>query len=265
MTNLTQLQQKSLFNWNLAMAFLHFIQAIIMFFLSTEVLYKTFVTLPAANGRGFPIPLQNELFLEFNLGQTISFFLFASAIAHFVTILPGVHSWYLKNLAREMNLIRWWEYAFSSSVMIVVIAALCGINDAFILGLLFSINACMNLFGAVMEKHNSALKELKGREYKTDWTAYIYGVFAGIIPWIVMGAYFFTALDVAGDRVPDFVYWTFGILFVFFNLFAINMFVQYQKLGPWKEYLFGEKAYIILSLAAKTTLAWLIWGGTLRG
>ena len=106
---------------------------------------------------------------------------------------------------------------------------------------------------------------MNNANYKTDWTAYIYGIFAGIVPWIVMGYFFFTALDKAGDLVPSFVYWTFPTLFVFFNLFAINMFLQYQKFGPWKSYLFGEKSYIILSLAAKSVLAWLIWGGTLRG
>jgi len=265
MSSLSQSQSRSLFSWNVAMGILHLVQGLIMFFLSAEVLYPVSTTLPTGDGRGFPIPLTTQTLLEFNLGQVISFFLFASAVAHFVTILPGIHSWYLHNLSREMNLIRWWEYAFSSSVMVVVIAALCGINDGVILSLLFAINACMNLFGAVMEKHNSALKSLEGEDYRTDWTAYIYGVFAGIVPWIVMGIYFFTALNEAGDVVPDFVYWTFPILFVFFNLFALNMLAQYAGVGKWKQYLFGEKVYIFLSLAAKTTLVWIIWGGTLRG
>jgi len=50
---------------------------------------------------------------------------------------------------------------------------------------------------------------------------------------------------------------------VFFNIFAVNMVLQYKKVGPWKDYLFGEKVYIVLSLAAKTTLAWMIFTGTL--
>ena len=37
------------------------------------------------------------------------------------------------------------------------------------------------------------------------------------------------------------------------------MILQYKKGGPWKDYLYGERAYIILSLLAKTTLAWLIF------
>jgi hypothetical protein len=41
------------------------------------------------------------------------------------------------------------------------------------------------------------------------------------------------------------------------------MVLQYKKVGRWADYLYGERAYIILSLSAKTVLAWLIFAGTL--
>ncbi len=50
------------------------------------------------------------------------------------------------------------------------------------------------------------------------------------------------------DAVPKFVYGIIASLFVFFNVFAVNMFLQYRKIGPWREYLFGERMYILLSL-----------------
>jgi len=46
--------------------------------------------------------------------------------------------------------------------------------------------------------------------------------------------------------------------------FAINMFLQYKKIGPWKNYLFGESMYVLLSLVAKSVLAWQVFAGTLR-
>ena len=52
-------------------------------------------------------------------------------------------------------------------------------------------------------------------------------------------------------------------LFVFFNIFSINMVLQYKKVGRWKDYLYGERVYIIPSLSAKTVLCWLIFTGTL--
>jgi len=38
---------------------------------------------------------------------------------------------------------------------------------------------------------------------------------------------------------------------------------EYKKIGLWKDYLFGERVYIFLSLAVKTVLAWIIFAGTL--
>ena len=48
---------------------------------------------------------------------------------------------------------------------------------------------------------------------------------------------------------PAFVYAIFVSLFVFFNIFALNMWLQYRRVNRWKSYLFGERAYFMLSLS----------------
>jgi hypothetical protein len=269
MNEISQRDQSKLFRWNLIMGLLHFIQGLIMVFLSKKQLFQIDISLPQINIETRSFGLVTEELLQINLGYTISAFLFLSAIAHLLTISPLLKKWYFNNLAKDINLIRWYEYALSSSVMVVVIAILCGINDGVILSLLFVVNATMNLFGALMEKHNSALKSLanaSNSNYKVDWTSFVYGSIVGLVPWIVMGVYFFTSINSVSEevKIPDFVIVIFPTLFIFFNCFAINMYLQYAKIGKWKDYLFGEKAYLFLSLAAKSTLAWIIWGGTLR-
>lgn len=86
---------------------------------------------------------------------------------------------------------------------------------------------------------------------------------AGIVPWLVVAMYMWTGAN-NGSAAPAFVYWIFVSIFVFFSCFAGNMILQYKKIGPWKDYMYGERAYIILSLVAKTLLAWQVFGGTLR-
>ncbi|MFM9082835.1 MAG: hypothetical protein ACKOQ7_02880, partial [Actinomycetota bacterium] len=39
--------------------------------------------------------------------------------------------------------------------------------------------------------------------------------------------------------------------------------LQYRRVGRWADYLHGEKVYLVLSLAAKSFLAWQIFGGSL--
>ena len=155
-----------------------------------------------------------------------------------------------------MNPIRFYEYALSSSLMIVLIGQLVGIWDLGSIILMFFLNATMNLFGIMMEYHNQYTQ-------KTNWLSFVYGSVAGIIPWVVIMIYFLSALNSSGAKPPAFVYAIIPTIFVFFNSFAVNMILQYKKVGKWKDYLVGERAYIILSLAAKTALAWMIFAGTL--
>jgi hypothetical protein len=83
-------------------------------------------------------------------------------------------------------------------------------------------------------------------------------------PWVISGLYLFAPATRSVGDVPTFVYGIFGSLFVFFNLLAINMFLQYRKTGPWRDYLYGEKAYNRPNLTAKSALAWQVFFGTLR-
>ncbi len=41
------------------------------------------------------------------------------------------------------------------------------------------------------------------------------------------------------------------------------MVLQYKRIGRWADYAFGESTYVLLSLVAKSALAWQVFGGTL--
>jgi Heliorhodopsin len=192
------------------------------------------------------------------LGPLVAAFLLLSGLALILLTLPGINEWYVRNLKKGANYARWMEYSITASLMLVVIAMLSGVFDMNTLILIFFLNMMMILFGWMMELHNQTTG-------KTDWTAFYFGCLAGIVPWVVIALYFFSAVVNPGANVPTFVYFILPILFVFFNIFAINMVLQYKKVGKWSDYLYGERVYIILSLLAKSVLAWQVFGGTLRG
>lgn len=241
---------------NLIMGFFHLIQAIVMLVLSNDFTVPiTTSFLEAQNG--MPPETNTEVVTNVRVGPLVAGFLFISALAHFLIASPKIYEWYSKNLKKGINYARWFEYSFSASLMIVVIALLSGIYDLPSLILIFSLNATMILFGLMMELHNQTTK-------KTDWTAFIFGCFAGIVPWIVIAMYFLGAIWSYSGTVPDFLYAIIISLFIFFNIFAVNMYLQYKEIGPWKDYTFGEKMYIVLSLLAKSALAWQVFSGTLR-
>lgn len=242
--------------FNLVMFVLHAVQGLAVLLLTTDFalpVTSSFVQFNVVQQRLLPVL---ETRFELPIGTMVAAFFFLSAIAHLAVSLPMFFEWYTRNLSRGINFARWIEYSLSSSVMIVVISMLVGIYDGVLLLMIALINACMILFGLMMELHNQTTR-------RTNWTSFWFGTLAGLGPWIAV-AIFLTGAGSGTGEVPTFVYWIFVSIFVFFNLFAINMVLQYKKVGPWRNYLYGERAYIILSLVAKSLLAWQVFAGTLR-
>lgn len=247
---------KQLRTWNVIAGVFHLLQSIAIYALSNDFTVPIQTNFLKFNEMTFSLEPVRDTVVNVELGPLVALFTLLSAIAHFTISLPEVYDWYIKNLKKKINFARWYEYSLSASLMIVLISMLVGVYDLSTLILMFAVNAGMILFGLMMELHNQTTK-------KVDWTAFILGCIMGIVPWIVIGLYLFLSGD-GENRAPDFVYYIFLSIFLFFNTFAVNQFLQYKKVGKWRDYLYGEKAYIILSFLAKSALAWQVFGGTLR-
>lgn len=251
----TDLRYLKLRRFNLIMGFLHLIQGMFMWIVSNDTTYPIFTNFLNFDVATFSLKPVSKLFVDVRFGPAIALFLLLSAAAHLYLSTIGFER-YCRNLAKGMNPVRFYEYALSSSLMIVLIGMLSGIWDLGAIMLMFGLNATMNLFGIMMEYHNQ-------QEGKTRWVGFVYGCIAGVIPWIVIFTYFIGSIGSGDAKPPAFVYAIIPTLFVFFNVFAINMVLQYKKVGRWSDYLYGERVYIVLSLTAKSVLAWMIFAGTL--
>ena len=237
--------------FNAIMGGIHLLQVFLVLYLSNNFSLPVTISKPVYNEFTNSISPVSETLFSIRVGPLVALFLFISAIAH-ILIATVLYYRYVENLKNHMNPYRWFEYCISASVMIVIIAMLTTIYDLGTLLALFTLTAVMNLMGFMMELHNQTTQN-------TDWTSYIIGCIAGLVPWIVI----FIPL-IAAESVPDFVIYIFVSIAIFFNCFAINMYLQYKKIGKWKDYLHGERVYIILSLVAKSALAWQVFAGTLR-
>ena len=242
--------------FNLIMGVFHLAQGIIMLLISSDFSLPVTSAFQVFDPALDKLVTSYDIIVELAIGPMVAAFLLMSAVAHFLISTPGVFGWYARNLVRGINHTRWMEYSLSASLMIVVIAMLVGIYDIASLILIFAVNATMIFFGWLMELYNQ-------RTEKTNWTPYWFGVFAGAIPWVVIAVYLVGSGNEAGGP-PGFVYAIFFTIFLFFNSFAVNIVLQYKKVGRWRDYLYGERAYIIMSLVAKSALAWQVFAGTLR-
>ena len=238
----TPVQQSRLRRTNISLSLLHLAQGIVILILGSG-----FSALVTASYIGSSVEYRYEPRIM------LAVFLFISAFCHLLVSLPKVFPWYIRNLGRHINYVRWYEYSLSASVMIVVIASLCGITDLVSLLGLFVLTAGMNLFGLMMELHNQSTA-------KTNWTAFIFGSIAGVVPWAAIILYFVKSTPAP----PTFVYAVVVSLMVLYAMFPLNMWLQYTRKGRWRNYIWGEYGYMFLSLTAKSLLAWQVFAGTLH-
>lgn len=241
--------------FNFVMAAFHAVQGVIILLISRTFDIGITGSYLAFNQASRTLEPATAHLFSLSVPLLVASFFFLSALAHlFIATIYNKH--YNIDLSSGINKVRWVEYAVSSSIMMVAISLLVGVYDFPSLVMIFMLVAIMNLLGLVMEVHNQTTK-------KTNWLSYWIGCLAGIVPWLVIAFYFWLSAA-EGSTPPTFVYWIFVSIFMFFSCFALNMVLQYKKVGPWKDYLYGERAYIILSLVAKTLLAWQVFAGTLR-
>lgn len=262
-----EVQENALWRWNLAMGILHLFQGLLALGLGLGSVGRF---------KNFQLPF-TTLFLAWQQGSgpkqilqvasTVRFcaltsgFALMSAAAHFI-VLFFFRSVYIPDLRRGLNKFRWFEYAASSSLMILLVAMLFGMYDILSLVLLMSTNACMNFFGYLMEVLHQYTAP------KVDWTPFWFGCFAGVVPWACILAYM--CGSPTASTTPAFVYAIYFVTLFAFNTFPVNMALQYNKKGWYSDeywgfqgggYLFGEKVYQVQSLVSKTLLLWLVVGG----
>jgi hypothetical protein len=243
--------------WNLVVGLLHAGQAALILALSSGAslpVTSSYMTGPPGSGQRSGV----ETLFELPFAPALAAFLLLAAVDHLLMAAPRVAGWYERNLDRGINPARWWEYSVSASLMVVLIAMLTGIEEITALIAIFGANAAMILFGLLMERVNSLQQQV-------NWRPFLYGCLIGAVPWIAIG-YQLVRSEIATDGdVPTFVFAIYVSLFALFNSFAVNMALQHRRGGRWRNPFFAERAYILLSLVAKSALAWQVYAGVLAG
>ena len=240
---------RNLRTWNLALTVLHFVQAVTIVLIAGDFAIDVTSTFPEGPP-GTRVPTAEPLF-GVRIGAAIGLFLLLAAIDHFLTATVA-RSTYESDLRSGINRFRWVEYSASATIMVLLICAYSGITGVSALLGIIGANVAMILFGWIQERSNPP-----GRA-TTSMTAFWFGTIAGLAPWAAI------VVNVIGSKtVPGFVY---GIVIteaILFFSFGLNQWLQYRGIGRWADYLYGEKVYLVLSLVAKSVLAWFIYFGSL--
>ncbi|MGI8879583.1 MAG: heliorhodopsin HeR [Jatrophihabitans sp.] len=235
--------------WNLGLTVLHAAQGVAILVFGGGFAITVTASYPA--GPPGTTPNAPSALFDVAIGPAVAVFLFLAALDHLLTATVA-RSVYEADLRRGINRFRWVEYSLSATIMIVLIGFYFGLTGISTVVTIIGANVAMILFGWLQERSNPP-----GRS-ETTMLPFWFGTVAGAAPWVAIGINL-----VGADRVPGFVIGIAVSLLIAFFTFAINQWLQYRQIGPWRDYAFGEKIYLVLSLIAKSLLAWQIFGGSL--
>lgn len=250
-TGVTEERLRGLRRWNFGLTALHLAQAALIAFLAGDFAITVTSSYPEGPP-GTPQPAP-DAFFDVPIGWATALFLVLAGVDHLLTATWGRRT-YESDLTKGINRYRWVEYSFSATLMVILIAFYSGLTGITTVIAIAGANIGMILLGWIQELMNPP-----GRA-RTTMLPFWFGTLVGLAPWAAI------VINVAGaETVPGFVYGIVVAQFVFFFSFGLNQWLQYRGVGRWSDYAFGEKGYLVLSLVAKSVLAWQIFGGSLAG
>lgn len=213
---------------------------------------------------------------------TMLLFIFTllSSFAH--AYIAYYSDYYMQLLREKGNWVRWVEYSWSASVMIVIIAVIVGVDDLYSVMLLFAMMWLVNMCGLLQDWNiqftaprvsTSVEKErLLGNTYynreafvnvnegaERHFIVIYAPTIIGWILYLVMWSILFTSFGYTydnNDSTPEFVIVVVCVLFVLFTTFGVNQLIYLSgRIG----YVRSEVIFIYLSLVSKLTLVWMLY------
>ena len=250
-TGVTEERLAGLRRWNVGLTLLHLVQAVVIVALAGDFAIAVVSSIPQGPP-GTAVGTPQALF-DVPIGWAVAVFLLLAALDHLLTGTVARNT-YERDLQRGINRFRWVEYSASATLMVILISFYAGVTSINAVIAIAGANVAMILFGWLQELMNPP-----GRS-ATTMLPFWFGTLVGLAPWISI------AVNIVGsETVPGFVYGIVVAQAVFFFSFGFNQWLQYRQIGRWVDYAYGEKVYLVLSLVAKSVLAWQIFAGSLAG
>lgn len=240
---------RDLRRWNIGLTLLHLGQALAILLLTNAFAISVVSSFP--DGPPGTKGLTTTTLFDVRIGWAIALFLGLAGMDHLLTA-TFARTVYERDLRRGINRFRWVEYSISATIMVIVISLYWGIVTINALIVIAGANVAMILFGWLQETMNPP-----GRS-TTTMLPFWFGSLVGITPWLAMTANLFNA-----NYAPGALFAVIIVQGLFFFCFGLNQWLQYRGVGRWANYAFGEKTYLVLSLGAKSLLAWQIFAVSL--
>lgn len=190
---------------------------------------------------------------DLNIGYVLAAALIVSAIAHLLFATRRRRN-YEAGLGKFINYGRWTDYAFSLSLIVIAIALSVGASELVALVLLAA-SAIVFCLSANLLEANSSRESLK-------WSGRT-GLAAGIAIVLSILLYVWSSY-IYGTSLSLLVYLAVALVIVYLGVLYTYAFTNVAKNANAKGFLMAERNYSLVSLIAKSAVAWSLYTAVLR-
>ena len=242
-------------------AMFQFLQAIILFYFASsddQARWDVYTNYPIphefnSNEHGPPFA---ERLGSVSLTMYSAIFILLSGIDHALCSSPWFRQQNEFCVQRSFSPNRWYEYSVSAALMRVSVSQIVGMTDLHLLICQFFLTTGTVMLGASHELINARARADGG--YKQNWMPYWVACVLQIVSWGLIFWYMSHGNSVGSN--PNYVMPIVITMFFFDGSFAILFALQWLSVGIFKDFVFGEFCFIMMSFTAKTFLAWIVYG-----
>ena len=202
---------------------------------------------------GRPLVSASRQLFDVRVAWLVASFMFVAALAH-LSVATVFSKRYQRILGNGVNLWRWLVWVLTAGLILIIVALLAGVRDAAALALLFVVGEGLHVTGYQLESGSKAYPHLPWR-LALKFTVTI----AVVLAWTV-----YAANHYGGSSLPNYVYWLLAVSAVYFGLFTYVAYSYFKKRGQLADFTTVEKTYAAIDLAAKSSIAWIIFAAVLK-
>jgi hypothetical protein len=189
-----------------------------------------------------------------DLGMAVIVLCALVALARLVVVVPPVFPRYFAGVQTNRHSARWIEFAFSSSIVIFLVAQLNGISDIGTLVLGYAITSGMTLF--------TVLQERSPRAASARMLPLWFGAVIGIVPWGVIA--FHQVAQLLSGQPPSALVRVITLTMLAFSFaFFVSHWREQRQANTTRTLPGGERTHILLSLASTSAFTWLVVLGSI--
>lgn len=192
---------------------------------------------------------------DIHIGHFSTVALFISSMYH-LAISTKFKDYYFKDLSIGRNGMRWFDLILSSFLMHIQLSMIIGYFDVHGNILIGAVASTIMALSYLSEPE----QDKKDTDY--DPRPFYLSVVPFIILWSVLLCHFRYAYANA-NNVPEWVTALVITMATVDSLMMLHKWLTIKRIWIWKNYVFCEIVFVVLSVSMKQALAWVTFGGTL--